>query len=208
MHALIENCDSVLRMAKKKRKELRAEIEERDEMIEDRESKLLDAKLEIDSLKSTPTISDEIECSKCDAWLAELKELKGKYEARTEECDLARAELVELKDRPALLGACISYPVLHDKLTAALEQTRTLEVALKSPIATPCSSCEVVSLKNIELTSHLDVIYEENDYMHKLFGWLSSREPQLGMMVAKWKRADGRGLGFEKVGECSGESVT
>ena len=44
--------------------------------------------------------------------------------------------------------------------------------------------------------------------MRKLFGWLSSREPQLGMMVAEWKRVDGRGLGFEKVGECSGESVT
>ena len=121
---------------------------------------------------------------------------------------MLRIEVVELKNRSALLGACMSCPVLHEKLTTALEQTRTLEAALKSPIANACSSCEVVSLKNIELTSHLDVIYEENDYMHKLFGWLSSREPQLGMMIAEWKRADGRGLGFEKVGECSGESVT
>ena len=43
--------------------------------------------------------------------------------------------------------------------------------------------------------------------MRKLLGGLSGREPQLSMMIAKFKRADGRGLGFEKVGECSDESV-
>ena len=35
---------------------------------------------------------------------------------------------------------------------------------------------------------------------------MSGREPQLSMMIAEFKRADGRGLGFEKVGESSGES--
>ena len=106
-----------------------------------------------------------------------------------------------MKCRPDLLGACTSCPVLHAKLSESLEHARSLETALKSPIATTCSSCEVVSLKNIELTSRLNFIYEENDYMRKLFGWLSGREPQLGMLIAECKRADGRGLGFEKVGE-------
>ena len=70
LHALIENHDDVLRMAKKKRKELRAEIDERGEMIGDLESKLLDAKLEIESLKSTPIVSYELECFECDVFLA------------------------------------------------------------------------------------------------------------------------------------------
>ena len=41
--------------------------------------------------------------------------------------------------------------------------------------------------------------------MRKLLGWLSGCEPQLGMLIGEYRRADGRGLGFEKVGECSGE---
>jgi hypothetical protein len=57
----------------------------------------------------------------------------------------------------------------------------------------------------------LDVIYEENDYLRKVLGWLSGQEPQLKIMIEEFKRADGRGLGFEKlgekVGENSGESV-
>jgi hypothetical protein len=57
----------------------------------------------------------------------------------------------------------------------------------------------------------LDVIYEENDYLRKVLGWLSGQEPQLKIMIEEFKRADDRGLGFEKlgekVGENSGESV-
>jgi hypothetical protein len=57
----------------------------------------------------------------------------------------------------------------------------------------------------------LDVIYEENDYLRKVLGWLSRQEPQLKIMIEEFKRADGRGLGSEKlgekVGENSGESV-
>ena len=35
-------------------------------------------------------------------------------------------------------------------------------------------------------------------------GWVSGREPQLGMLITEFKRADGRGLGA-KFGECSKE---
>ena len=135
LHALIENSDDVLRMAKKKRKGLRAEIEERGEMIGDLESKLLDAKIEIESLKSTPTISDELVCSDCDVFHGELKELREKYASRIDEIDRLKVELVELKSRPALLGACTSCPVLHAKLNESLEHAKSLESALKSSAA-------------------------------------------------------------------------
>jgi hypothetical protein len=57
----------------------------------------------------------------------------------------------------------------------------------------------------------LDAIYEENDYLRNLLGWLFGQEPQLKIMIEEFKRANGRRLGFEKlgekVGENSGESV-
>ena len=166
---------------------------------------MLDAKLEIESLKSTPTISDEIECSDCDVFHAELKELREKYASKIDEIDRLKVELAELKSRPALLGACTSCPILHGKLNESLEHATSLEAALKSPISTACSSCETVSSKNIELESRFNFVYEENDYMRKLLGWLSGHEPQLVMLIGEYKRADGHSLGFEKVGECSGE---
>ena len=116
-----------------------------------------------------------------------------------------KVELIELKSRPVLLGACTSCPTLHAKLDEALECARSLEADLKSPIATACSSCEVVTLKNAELESRLNLIYADNDYMCKLMGWLNAREPQLGIMIGEYKKAYGLGLDFGKVGETSGE---
>ena len=106
-------------MAKKKRTELRAEIDERGEMIGELESKLLDAKLEIDSLKSTPTVSDDVDCAECNIFLADLTALKEKHASTLEELDVLRIEVAELKSRPTLLGACTSCPVLHAKLDDA-----------------------------------------------------------------------------------------
>ena len=60
---------------------------------------------------------------------------------------------------------------VHAKLEEALKNASVLETALKSPVATSYSSCEVVALKNIELAHRLDVVYEENDYMSKI-AWL------------------------------------
>jgi hypothetical protein len=42
-------------------------------------------------------------------------------------------------------------------------------------------------LRNLELTSRLDVIYEENDYLRKVLGWLSGQEPQLKIMIEEFK---------------------
>jgi DNA repair exonuclease SbcCD ATPase subunit len=211
LNGLIDNRDSVLRDAKKMRKDLRAQLENASEKVGELESRLFELKLHNDSLKLAPTISDDVECSECDAWLNEIKLLNEKNASTLAKLDALRTEYDDLKARPTLLGACKSCPTLHAKLVDARSTISSLEASLKSPVANACSSCDEVTLRNLELTSHLDVIYEENDYLRKVLGWLSRREPQLKIMIEEFKRADGRGLGFEKVGkkvgENSGESV-
>jgi hypothetical protein len=162
-------------------------------------------------LKLAPTTSDDVECPECDAWLNEIKFLNEKNASTLAKLDALRPEYDELKARPTLLGACKSCPTMHAKLVDARSTISTLEAYLKSPVVNACTSCDEVTLRNLELTSRLDVIYEENNYLRKVLGWLSGQEPQLKIMTEEFKRADGRGLGFEKlgekVGENSGESV-
>jgi hypothetical protein len=95
---------------------------------------------------------------------------------------------------------------MHAKLVDARSTISSLEASLKSPVVNACTSCDEVTLRNLELTSCLDVIYEENDYLWKVLGWLSAQEPQLKIMIEEFTRADGRGLGFEKLGEKVGEN--
>jgi DNA repair exonuclease SbcCD ATPase subunit len=193
LNGLIDNRDSVLRDAKKLRKDLRAQLEHASEKVGELESKLLELKLE------------------CDAWLNEIKLLNEKNASTLAKLDALRTEYDELKARPMFLGACKSCPTMHAKLVDARSTISSMEASLKSPVANACSSCDEVTLRNLELTSCLDVIYEENDYLRKVLGWLSGQEPQLKIMIEEFKRADGCGLGFEKlgekVGENSGESV-
>jgi hypothetical protein len=76
----------------------------------------LGAKLEIDSLKASPIVFDEVECAYCPIFLADLALFKEKHASKCEELDVFRVEVAELKARPALLGACTSCPVLHEKI--------------------------------------------------------------------------------------------
>jgi hypothetical protein len=48
-------------------------------------------------------------------------------------------------------------------------------------------------------------LQDENNKLRKVLSWLSSQEPQLGMMIASCKRFDGWALGFDKSGESSDE---
>ena len=76
MVALLDNRDTMLREAKKLRKELRASLEEAREKIAELESVNLDARLEIDSLKIAPVVVDAPDCDDCNAFLADLTMLK------------------------------------------------------------------------------------------------------------------------------------
>jgi hypothetical protein len=62
---------------------------------------------------------------------------------------------------------------MHAKLVDAPSTISTFEASLKSPVVNACTSCDEVTLRNLELTSRLDVIYEENDYLRNVLGWLS-----------------------------------
>jgi hypothetical protein len=167
---------------------------------------LVDARAQIDSLKSALVVINEPECTDCSTFLGELTVLKEKYASNVEELDVLRVELDEMKSRPSLLGACTSCPILNEKLDVLLVYARSLEAQLKAPISTICSTCEINVVKNMELAHYVDHLQDENDELRKLMGWLSGHEPQLRMMIEAFKRQDGEVLGANKVGEGSGEN--
>jgi hypothetical protein len=204
---LLDNHDDILREAKKMRKELRASLEDARTIVAELETQNFDAKLEIDSLKASPVVSDEVECADCPIFLADLAMFKEKHASKCEELDVLRVEVAELKNRPALLGACTSCSVLHGKIDEMHAYIVSLEAKLKEPIPTSCSTCELHALKNLELAHYVDHWQDENDELRKLIAWLSGHEPQLTIMIETYKRQDGEGLGVNKVGEGSGENI-
>jgi hypothetical protein len=167
----------------------------------------LDARLEIDSLKASPAISNEVERAACPIFLADLALFKEKHASKCEELDLLRVEVAELKSRPALLGACTFCPVLHEKIDDMHAYIVSLEAKLKEPIPTSCSTCELHALKNLELAHYVDRLQDENDELRKLMGWLSGNKPRLRIMTKTYKHQDGEGLGANKVGEGSGQNI-
>jgi hypothetical protein len=156
MNSLLDNRDDMLREAKKMRKELRASQEDARTRVAELETQVLDSKLEIDSLKATPVVSDEVDCADCSSFLADLALFKEKHASKCEELDVHMVEVAELKYRSALLGACTSCPVLHAKIDDMHTYTVSLEAKLKEPIPTSCSTCEMHALKNLELEHYVD----------------------------------------------------
>jgi hypothetical protein len=102
---LLDNRDDMLREAKKMRKELRASVEDARTRVAKLETQNLDAKLEIDSLKASPVVSDEVECADCSIFLADLALFKEKHASKCEELDVLRVEVAELMSRSALLSS-------------------------------------------------------------------------------------------------------
>jgi hypothetical protein len=113
---LLDNRDHMLGEAKKLRKELKSLLEDARTRVAELETQVLDSKLEIDSLKASPVVSDENDCADCSAFLADLTVLREKYASKCEELDVLRVELAELQSRPTLLGACTSCPGLHERI--------------------------------------------------------------------------------------------
>jgi hypothetical protein len=196
----------MLREARKMKIELKASLEDARTRVAELETQNLDAKLQIDSLKASHVVSDEVECVDCPIFLADLSMFKEKHASKCKELDMLRVEVAELKARLALLGACTSCPVLHEKIDEMHAYIVSLESKLNEPIPTSCSTCELHALKNLKLAHYVDRLQDENDELRKMMGWLSGHEPKLKIMIETYKRQDGERLGANKVGEGSGEN--
>jgi hypothetical protein len=70
----------------------------------------------------------------------------------------------------------------------------SLEADLEVPIPTSCSTCELHAVKNLDLAKCVGRLQDENDKLCEVLSWLSSQEPQLGMMIASCKHFDGWAL--------------
>jgi hypothetical protein len=126
LNDLLDNCDDVLRKINKEKRGYRSLLGEAKERVVELESLLVDARAQIDSLKSAPVVTNEPEFTNCSTFLGELTVLKEKYASKVEELDVLRVDLDEMKSRSSLLGACTSCPILHEKLDASLVYARYL----------------------------------------------------------------------------------
>jgi hypothetical protein len=125
LNDLLDNRDEVLRKTNKKKRDYRSLLEEAKEKVLELESMLVDARSQIDALKSAPIVTDEPECTNCSTSLGDLIVLKEKYASKVEELDVFRVDLDEMKSRPSLLGAWTSCPILHAKLDESHAYTRS-----------------------------------------------------------------------------------
>jgi hypothetical protein len=94
---------------------------------------------------------------------------------------------------------------LHEKIAELRSCIVSLEADLKVHIPTSCPTCELHAVKNLDLAKCVGRLQDENDKLREVLSWLSSQEPELGMMIASCKRFDDWALGLDKVGEGSGE---
>jgi predicted nucleic acid-binding Zn-ribbon protein len=128
---LLDNRDDMLKEAKKMRKELRASLEDARTRVAELETQVLDSKLEIDSLKASRVVSDEVDCADYSIFIADLAFFKENHASKCEELYVLRVEVAELKSRSTLLGACTSCPVLHAKIDEMHAYTCSLEAKQK-----------------------------------------------------------------------------
>jgi DNA repair exonuclease SbcCD ATPase subunit len=171
---LLDNRDHMLREAKKLREELRSLLEDARTRVAELETQLLDRNLEIDSLKASPVVSDEVDCADCSIFLADSTDLREKYASKCEELDVLRVELAKLQSRPTLLGSCTSCPSLHEKIVELRSRIVSLEADLKVPIPTSCTTCELHAVKNLDLAKCVGLLQDENDKLREVLSWLSS----------------------------------
>jgi hypothetical protein len=72
LNDLLDNRDDVLRKTNKEKREYRSLLGEAKEKVVELESLLVDARAQIDSLKSGPVVTNEPECTNCSTFLGEL----------------------------------------------------------------------------------------------------------------------------------------
>jgi chromosome segregation ATPase len=83
LNDLLDSCNDVLRKTKKEKGEYWSLLGEAKEKVVELEPLLDDARAQIDSLKSSPILYNEPECTDCSTFLGELTMLKDKYPLRS-----------------------------------------------------------------------------------------------------------------------------
>jgi len=108
----------------------------------------------------------------------------------------------ELKSRPVLLGACKSCLGLRSELAEKTAKISLLEMASSEGTVVKCAKCDALEAE-VNACRHGKMrTEEENTYLRSILSWVSSSEPQLGMMLSQFKRGtDTRGLGFAIAGK-------
>jgi hypothetical protein len=114
-----------------------------------------------------------------------------------DELDRTKNALDEVKSRPMLLGVCKTCLALQSQFDDACVRVKDLEKSLSStkskvPV---CDACLAYVDELHELKLAKQTIDDENTYLRIVLSWVSSREPQLGLMIKMFKRADGFGIG-------------
>jgi hypothetical protein len=87
LNDLLDNRDDVFRKTNKEKRKYRSLLGEAKEKVVELESLLVDARAQIDSLKSTLVVTSEPECTDCSVFLDDLIVLKEKYVSNVEELD-------------------------------------------------------------------------------------------------------------------------
>jgi hypothetical protein len=82
LNDLLDNCDDVLKKRNKEKSEYGSFLGEDKEKVVELESLLVDARAQIDSLKSAPVVTNEPECTDCPIFLDDLFVLKEKLKDR------------------------------------------------------------------------------------------------------------------------------
>src|SRR6266540_2406834 len=198
------NQDKLIKRAARERNELKARLET--------------ALHEIEVFKSASVAPDVLECNECETHMASLASLKSKYANLVDELDKAKTTLNEAKTGPILLRPCEPCSVLKKELDDSHARINLLEKSCSSSSQNALVECDVCPALLQELDDFkyaLTNTKDENTHLRSVLGWVSAREPQLGMLLSQFKRGDGYGVGFDynrvsfdygKIGECSGLS--
>ena len=127
--------------------------------------------------------------------MLEISELRSKYASKIDELDATTRALEEVKARPTLLGACPVCPSLRQELEEKNARIRNLETS-KSPLPA-CDACPALTEIASELYVDKTLLEDENTYLRVILGWVSSREPQLGIIIGQFKKGNGFGVGYD-----------
>jgi len=168
---LKQDNDNLIKKAARERSELKAELEKALEQIV--------------ILKSAPSVEDVSECEEYAVHMACPTSLQTKHASVIDELDIARNALEEVKTRPVLLGAYKTCPALQIQYDDAYARIKDLEKSIstaKSKIPV-CDVCPVFIDELNDLRLAKQTVEDENTYLHTVLSWVSSSEPQLGIMI-------------------------